>query len=222
MPSRSGGYWYYTRTVEGQQYGIHCRTAVVDGGDRPAGHRGRPAAGRARRSCSTATRWPATRSSSRSAPSTSSPDSAPARLLRRPHRRRAVHPADQGPAHRRPARRRGARTCSTARPGRPTASTLFYPTVDEAWRPVPGLAARARHARGRRRPGLRGARRAVLGRRRADPLGAVHRRSTFTARSPARSGCIPAGDPPARRPWSRRAGQGVEYGVEHDPPATGS
>ncbi len=27
VPSRRGGYWYYTRTVEGKQYGIHCRVA---------------------------------------------------------------------------------------------------------------------------------------------------------------------------------------------------
>jgi oligopeptidase B len=25
VPARKGGYWYYTRTVEGQQYGILCR-----------------------------------------------------------------------------------------------------------------------------------------------------------------------------------------------------
>ena len=31
VPSRKGSYWYYTRTVEGQQYGIHCRRAVRDG-----------------------------------------------------------------------------------------------------------------------------------------------------------------------------------------------
>jgi oligopeptidase B len=29
VPARKGGYWYYTRTVEGQQYGIHCRRAVL-------------------------------------------------------------------------------------------------------------------------------------------------------------------------------------------------
>jgi oligopeptidase B len=28
VPSRKGGYWYYTRTVEGKQYGIQCRVAV--------------------------------------------------------------------------------------------------------------------------------------------------------------------------------------------------
>ncbi|MEV4344918.1 S9 family peptidase [Actinoplanes sp. NPDC049596] len=31
VPTRKGGYWYYTRTVEGRQYGIHCRVAVRDG-----------------------------------------------------------------------------------------------------------------------------------------------------------------------------------------------
>jgi oligopeptidase B len=31
VPVRKGRYWYYTRTVEGQQYGIHCRRAVRPG-----------------------------------------------------------------------------------------------------------------------------------------------------------------------------------------------
>lgn len=35
LPTRKGGYWYYTRTVEGRQYGIHCRAAVVPGDDVP-------------------------------------------------------------------------------------------------------------------------------------------------------------------------------------------
>ncbi|WP_091561395.1 S9 family peptidase [Micromonospora pattaloongensis] len=35
VPSRKGDYWYYTRTVEGQQYGIYCRRAVRDGETRP-------------------------------------------------------------------------------------------------------------------------------------------------------------------------------------------
>ncbi|WP_433299824.1 S9 family peptidase [Actinoplanes sp. CA-030573] len=31
VPGRKGAYWYYTRTVEGKQYGIHCRVAVKPG-----------------------------------------------------------------------------------------------------------------------------------------------------------------------------------------------
>ncbi len=31
VPSRSGGYWYYRRTLEGQQYGIVCRAKAADG-----------------------------------------------------------------------------------------------------------------------------------------------------------------------------------------------
>ncbi|MFE7869610.1 S9 family peptidase [Micromonospora humida] len=31
VPTRKGGHWYYTRTVEGQQYGVHCRRPVRDG-----------------------------------------------------------------------------------------------------------------------------------------------------------------------------------------------
>jgi oligopeptidase B len=35
VPTRKGEYWYYTRTVEGQQYGIHCRRRVADGENDP-------------------------------------------------------------------------------------------------------------------------------------------------------------------------------------------
>jgi len=28
VPSRKGGWWYYTRTIEGKQYPVHCRRAV--------------------------------------------------------------------------------------------------------------------------------------------------------------------------------------------------
>ncbi|HEX5595761.1 MAG TPA: oligopeptidase B, partial [Micromonosporaceae bacterium] len=35
VPTRKNGYWYYTRTVEGQQYGIHCRRAVRPGETEP-------------------------------------------------------------------------------------------------------------------------------------------------------------------------------------------
>jgi oligopeptidase B len=31
VPSRKGGYWYYTRTEEGKQYGIHCRVPAKAG-----------------------------------------------------------------------------------------------------------------------------------------------------------------------------------------------
>ncbi|MFI7334735.1 S9 family peptidase [Micromonospora aurantiaca (nom. illeg.)] len=35
VPTRKDGYWYYTRTVEGQQYGVHCRHAVRPGETAP-------------------------------------------------------------------------------------------------------------------------------------------------------------------------------------------
>jgi oligopeptidase B len=35
VPTHKGGYWYYTRTVEGQQYAIYCRRAVPPGGVDP-------------------------------------------------------------------------------------------------------------------------------------------------------------------------------------------
>jgi oligopeptidase B len=33
VPVREGDWWYYTRTVEGQQYGIHCRAPIADPDD---------------------------------------------------------------------------------------------------------------------------------------------------------------------------------------------
>ncbi|MFG3697952.1 S9 family peptidase [Micromonospora sp. NPDC047620] len=46
VPSRKGGYWYYTRTVEGQQYGMQCRRAVREGEtDPPASADGAPLEG---------------------------------------------------------------------------------------------------------------------------------------------------------------------------------
>ncbi|TDW22538.1 S9 family peptidase [Kribbella kalugense] len=35
VPARRGGYWYYSRTIEGQQYSLHCRVKV-DGDQPPA------------------------------------------------------------------------------------------------------------------------------------------------------------------------------------------
>jgi oligopeptidase B len=35
VPARKGGWWYYTRTVEGQQYAVHCRLAARPGETRP-------------------------------------------------------------------------------------------------------------------------------------------------------------------------------------------
>lgn len=46
VPARKGGYWYYSRTVEGQQYAIHCRRAVRPGEvDPPATDSGEPLGG---------------------------------------------------------------------------------------------------------------------------------------------------------------------------------
>lgn len=33
VPTRRGDWWYYSRTVEGAQYGIHCRAPLADAGD---------------------------------------------------------------------------------------------------------------------------------------------------------------------------------------------
>ena len=36
VPLRRGSYWYFTRTVQGESYGVHCRVAVVDPGEAEA------------------------------------------------------------------------------------------------------------------------------------------------------------------------------------------
>ncbi|GAB3129686.1 S9 family peptidase [Tsukamurella serpentis] len=33
VPQRRGDYWYFARTAEGKQYGIHCRAPITDSGD---------------------------------------------------------------------------------------------------------------------------------------------------------------------------------------------
>ncbi|HEX2319516.1 MAG TPA: oligopeptidase B, partial [Streptosporangiaceae bacterium] len=35
VPTRRRGWWYYSRTVEGQQYAVHCRRAVRGEDERP-------------------------------------------------------------------------------------------------------------------------------------------------------------------------------------------
>jgi len=35
VPTRKGGWWYYARTIEGQQYAVHCRRAVRPDDDGP-------------------------------------------------------------------------------------------------------------------------------------------------------------------------------------------
>ena len=66
VPFRKGGRWFYSRTEEGQQYPILCRTA------RPPPPTSSPACpSPARRCSSTSTRSPVTATTSRSAPTTS-------------------------------------------------------------------------------------------------------------------------------------------------------
>jgi oligopeptidase B len=46
VPTRKSGFWYYTRTVEGSQYAIHCRRAVAAGEvDPPTTRDGTPLSG---------------------------------------------------------------------------------------------------------------------------------------------------------------------------------
>jgi oligopeptidase B len=45
VPTRKGGYWYYTRTEEGKQYGIQCRLAARPGESDPPASDGGPLPG---------------------------------------------------------------------------------------------------------------------------------------------------------------------------------
>ena len=73
VPNRKDGWWYYTRSVEGKEYGIQCRVRAEDTGDRVADWTPPPSRSastfRARKSCWTAT--------SRQRASRSSPSAAP-------------------------------------------------------------------------------------------------------------------------------------------------
>ncbi|SLH09662.1 protease II PtrBa [Mycobacteroides abscessus subsp. abscessus] len=73
VPTRMGEYWYYSRSFEGKQYGVHCRWTPPPTRPRPGIRRSsRPRArSRAKRCCSTATNWPRVTSSSPSARSRS-------------------------------------------------------------------------------------------------------------------------------------------------------
>ena len=42
VPGRKGGFWYYTRTLEGKQYGIQCRVPVTPGESGPPMSEDRP------------------------------------------------------------------------------------------------------------------------------------------------------------------------------------
>ena len=121
-------------------------------------------------------------------------------LLHRLLRRRALHPAGEGPAHRRGAAPTRCPDTFYGTAWSADASALFYITVDDGlaanrvWRHTVGSAGRRRRGR------LRGGRRAVLGRRRADPLREVHPHRRRTARSPARCGSSRPATRPASRP----------------------
>ena len=42
VPNRKDGWWYFTRSVEGKEYGIQCRVRAQDSGDRVADWTVRP------------------------------------------------------------------------------------------------------------------------------------------------------------------------------------
>ena len=133
VPVREGEFWYYTRTVEGQQYRVHCRLPAT--GDTPPGAVGRGRRDRGRAGAAGRQRGRRRLGVLQPRQLRDVPGRQPAGLLGRPDRRRAVHPADQGSGHRPGSARRGRRTSSTAGPGRPTAGSSSTSRSTTAWRP---------------------------------------------------------------------------------------
>ena len=133
VPTRHGNWWYYGRSFEGKQYGVHCRCPVaipMTGTRRSSTNTPRSPVNRC---CSTRTSRPrATNSSSRRG--RCQPGRQCARLFRRCRRRRAIHAAVQGLTHRRAVRRRDRRHCGRRDLGGGH-RTVYYCTVDDAWRP---------------------------------------------------------------------------------------
>ena len=68
MPTRRGDWWYYARTFEGKQYGVHCRCPVSDPDDWSPPVSTRTPRSPANRCCSTTTSRPKATISSRWAP----------------------------------------------------------------------------------------------------------------------------------------------------------
>ena len=176
-PIRRAGYEYFTRTVEGSQYAVHCRrpagtrrAARPDGGTGVPRRRGRHARReRARRRArllrgrrphreSRPARSPRTPPTPPGASATSSASApCPPRTARGtgPDRRRARRLLRRGVGERRPHR-------------------LLHP-ARRRHAPVAGLAPHPRHARRRRRARVPGGRRPVLRRRRPHAERALHR-----------------------------------------------
>ena len=139
------------------------------------------------------------------------PRRAPARLLHRRGRRRALHGPGQGPAHRRAAARRDHRHPRRRHLG-PRRRDFYYTTVDESWRPDKVWRHRLGTDPGRRRAGPPRARRAVLGRRRPHPQRPLpgdrvgvqdhHRVPLARRRRPRTDGEFVVFAPRARPTWS--------------------
>ena len=209
VPVRKGPWRYYSRTVEGSSYGIHCRRPVD-------GPRRTPS-----RSSSTRTCWPRATTTSPSATSRSAPTTAGWSTPPTP-------PAASGTPC-------GSATSTTGAESDESIedtsygvawandnATVFYVRVDEAMRPFQLWRHRVGHRPGRRRAGHRGARRPLLPRRGPDqgrPVRPVRPRLQGHLRGPRARRRRPDGRLPVVEP--RR--QGIEYRVDHDrgDPASG-
>ena len=168
VPSRDGTWWYYARTVEGQQYPIHARYPVAGPDDWTPRvlEPGEPVPGEQVLL-------------DQNAEAEGHDFFALGSLDVSDDGARLLYATDTAGDERYTLRVRDLATGEDLRdevpdtaPGAmfaPDGEHIFYLTVDEAWRPWRGLAPPARHARVGRRGRVRGAGRAVLGRRRAVP-----------------------------------------------------
>ena len=184
-------YEYFTRTVEGQQYGVHCRRSLAL--PRSPIRSRRRAPRRARSSCSTRTRSPRATTTSRSA--TSREPGPDARRVQRRHQRRRALRAALPRASDRPATDLDDVVpdvyygVAWANDGR----TVFYTRPDDAMRPWQVW----RHALGTpRRTTCSCSRRTTTAStwRSTAPAAAASSSSRRRRRSPARCGCVDADD----------------------------
>ena len=99
VPVRKGGWWHYSRTVEGKQYAVHCRRAVRPGEViPPMAEDGKPLDGEEVLLDGNELAAGPRLLQPRHVPA--QPGPALAGLLHRLRGQRAVHPPDQGPGHR--------------------------------------------------------------------------------------------------------------------------
>ena len=201
VPVHHGGWWYVTRTIEGQAYPVFCRSRDPECPTRRTPYPRLQRRGRGPRVLRRPRRRTVTRPHA-------------ARLVERRRRRRALHAAGPRPRHRR-GRRRDHRHLVVGRRrlvGRN--DWLFYARPDDQMRPYQIWRHRLGHAARRRRPRPHRGRRTLLPRRRRDAQRAVDRHLARRRRRAA----SPSSSAPTTRKATPRLVRArtpdVEYGID--------